>query len=553
MKNFSLPFALLTALMVSCTGRYTRNLLKDVYTYIGERPDSALAVLHTIDTTDLRGRSKADYHLLMAMAMDKNYIDVASDSIVRPAVEYFGKHGPRNKCMLSLYYLGTSQYYAGYYNEAIITLDQSEELAVRENNLLYKGLANSMKSSVCSMSHNNEDELAYAQKALECYKAIPDSFQVRRAMLLLANAYNNNSLYSESAAIYDDLIARYPCDTFLMVRSLVRGAYSLYRADPSRLPTAMSYFDRAMHDYHASFDIDEAAHYSELCYFAGRKEEALSVLSSLEQMGSAPEHVSYLKSVFYRLDGNDGKAFEALKQFLDNEQTAVASALNQSIVRAQRDYLRQSRLLSEEQLRNQRMVNTCIIALLLFLIAAVCAYVGHKRKQHQADNERLLSVVEEAEQQLVFSEIKNKTLEKSLVEARQQYVAAYKKQFHKLSSLLEKYYSTSGNKNGRDEVYKFVMNLASTVGKDRESMRALEKSINANLEGAMQLYREEFPGRDQEHYNYICYLMAGFTASMVALLTGLSCDNVYTKKTRILKEIARSEVPHKDLFLLTIK
>lgn len=548
-----IPAALLSALLASCGGGYVKNTLKDVSTFISERPDSALGVLQSIDTVGLKGRNKADYHLLLAMALDKSYVDVASDSVVRPAVEFYGKHGPRHKRMLSLYYLGTAKYYAGDYNEAIIILDRAEELAIREKDLLYQGLANSAKSSVCSMTYNPEDEQEYARKALECYNAIPDTFQVRRAMLLLANSYNNSSQYAESAAIYDDLIAKYPADTFLMRRSLVRGAYSNYRADSSFFQKAMSYYDRAINEYKCSFGIDEAAHYCELCYLAGRKEEAYSILSSLEQMDAAPEHVSYLRSLFYRWDGNDGKAYEALKRYLDEEQSVVASTLNQSIVRAQRDYLRQGRLLAEEKDRMQRMGNACIIAFLLFLITTLSVIVVHKRKQHQADIERLLSVIEEAEQQLVFSEIKNTTLEKSFAETRQQYVAAYKKQFHKLSSLLEKYYSTSGNKNGRDEVYKFVMNLASTVGKDRESMRALEKSINANLDGAMQLYREEFPGRDQEHYNYICYLMAGFTASMVALLTGLSCDNVYTKKTRILKEIARSEVPHKDLFLLTIK
>lgn len=65
------------------------STLKDVESYISERPDSALAVLESMDRGELKSRrSEAHHALLHAMALDKNYIDVTDDSLASVAVRY---------------------------------------------------------------------------------------------------------------------------------------------------------------------------------------------------------------------------------------------------------------------------------------------------------------------------------------------------------------------------------------------------------------------------------------------------------------------------------
>ena len=82
--------------IASCTFINVSRTLNDVESYIMERPDSALAVLESIDRVDLNtARTEAHHALLHAMALDKNYIDVTEDSIAKVATEYYKKHGPR--------------------------------------------------------------------------------------------------------------------------------------------------------------------------------------------------------------------------------------------------------------------------------------------------------------------------------------------------------------------------------------------------------------------------------------------------------------------------
>ena len=79
-------------LLYSCDAYDVQHKLYDVESYIMERPDSALAVLDSMDRSCLTSdRLSAHHALLHAMALDKNFIDVIDDSIASVAVEYFSK------------------------------------------------------------------------------------------------------------------------------------------------------------------------------------------------------------------------------------------------------------------------------------------------------------------------------------------------------------------------------------------------------------------------------------------------------------------------------
>ena len=92
----------------------TYRLLEDVDSYIEARPGSALAVLEGIDKDQLNTREvEAKYALLMSMALDKNYIDLQSDSIIAPAVRYYENHGTPDERLLTCYYLGVINLNAG--------------------------------------------------------------------------------------------------------------------------------------------------------------------------------------------------------------------------------------------------------------------------------------------------------------------------------------------------------------------------------------------------------------------------------------------------------
>ena len=189
----------------------------------------------------------------------------------------------------------------------------------------------------------------------------------------------------------------------------------------------------------------------------------------------------------------------------------------------------------------------------MLILLIVFLYYSQKRRIAAIEREQLIGSVGEATRLLQESEQKNSELEENLQAAQKRYVAAYKKQFSKISSIIENYYTTFGMKDGRDLVYKQVMNIAGTIGSDQTRMSALERDVNLALDNAMKWYREEFPDKGASHYHWVCLLMAGFTTPMLELLTKTPRNTLYSKKSRLLEEIRNSSAKHKDLFLMVIK
>ena len=60
-----------------------------------------------IDKSELTSKElEAKYALLLSQALDKNYIDLQSDSIIAPAVRYYENHGTPDERLLTHYYRG---------------------------------------------------------------------------------------------------------------------------------------------------------------------------------------------------------------------------------------------------------------------------------------------------------------------------------------------------------------------------------------------------------------------------------------------------------------
>ena len=89
MKKLLIIFILLPSCLTSCRNSEAVRQMNDIETYIQTRPDSALTVLSQMDTSSLRHpRERAQFALLYAIALDKNYIDTTDIGVIRPAVEY---------------------------------------------------------------------------------------------------------------------------------------------------------------------------------------------------------------------------------------------------------------------------------------------------------------------------------------------------------------------------------------------------------------------------------------------------------------------------------
>ena len=224
-RLFSIAIILICA--ISCSVVDSHKMLKDVESYIMERPDSALSVLESIDRDALvTHRNKAHHALLYAMALDKNFIDVTDDSIAKVAVDYYQKRGPKSSRARALYYLGKSYYYNKEYDKAILEFSKAERVAVGCDSL-YLGMIYFAKSQVYNKTYNSLQELLYSQNAYNVFVLTNSFSYVRPALYRLAVSYHNIDNYFQAAEEYTKVIADSNIVDYFYVQSLLGKAHSM--------------------------------------------------------------------------------------------------------------------------------------------------------------------------------------------------------------------------------------------------------------------------------------------------------------------------------------
>ena len=199
---YILPVIILT----SCTAIDVRRTLNDVETYIAERPDSALSVLESIDTTSLTTKGLRAHHaLLHAMALDKNYIDVTDDSLALKAVNYFQKRGPKKNYARSLYYLALTYFRTEQYDLSMNYLSMAEKVA-EEYDSLYLGFVKVLQADAYDINYNNIEHMNCLEQALKIYSDIGEDYYIDVAKLGLAGSYMDNERYVEAEELLSELI-----------------------------------------------------------------------------------------------------------------------------------------------------------------------------------------------------------------------------------------------------------------------------------------------------------------------------------------------------------
>jgi hypothetical protein len=106
---------------------------------VNDVPDSVLAVLTATDMPRW-GEARALYALLTVQAQDKSFIDVADDSLICVATDYYATSSDARHRMLAFYYLSRVQYNMQAYAQSIISASRADEEAITVSDDYYLGL-----------------------------------------------------------------------------------------------------------------------------------------------------------------------------------------------------------------------------------------------------------------------------------------------------------------------------------------------------------------------------------------------------------------------------
>lgn len=173
MKTRSLLAAgwlLAVVLCLSCGRRDLTEVLDRAEACMLEQPDSALHLLQTVDRTHISGAShRARYALLYSQALDKNYIDVDNDSLIRVAVDYYKRRGDAHEKALAYFYLGRIYDNAGDETQATEAFVEAETHALNTDDHYICGLIYSYLGNLYFAQYSFDEALDMYDKSEKCY------------------------------------------------------------------------------------------------------------------------------------------------------------------------------------------------------------------------------------------------------------------------------------------------------------------------------------------------------------------------------------------------
>ena len=527
--------------IASCTFINVSRTLNDVESYIMERPDSALAVLESIDRVDLNtARTKAHHALLNAMALDKNYIDVTEDSIAKVATEYYKKHGPRRNYARALYYLGKSYYYNEEYDKAILEYSKAEKVAVGCDSL-YLGMIYSGKSYTYNCNYNSSQEAYYAQKAYEIFSKLNISSYTRAALYRLAVSYHNNDEYENALNVYNRIIDESSDVDFFLLQSLLGKAHTMIEIEDSDYFVIDNLFRKAHNEYHAEF---EERDYWAWAYTLYRIEKTNEADILVEKLNSANELIaSFWKARIYEFTNNFREAYKYALIANNHQNETIENILKESLATYQKDYY-QSRLeLTENQIKVRTMELIATVASAILLLFIIYLVVSRYLKKQTVEKEKLLEYAEEIKRQL------NEAKKNDYPALKRKYLSLYKSRFETIGSLSEQFIQAEGRTDIESVMYKKVLKLINEVKKDYSNRARFEAMLDEDLDMIMTHLREEMPKFSETDYSIFSYLIVGFDATTISRLLDISVNNIYAHKRRIRIRIEKYQPEHASQFL----
>lgn len=535
-------FILSSLYLVSCTAHYVENILNDVETYISERPDSALAVLDSIDRDLLTTRKLRSHHaLLHVMALDKNFVDVSDDSLALEALNYYDSHGDKRYKARSLYYLGLSYYYSGQYDKAILEFTKAEEVAQKHDSL-YLGMTKIAQADTYAMTYNDVEEYNNIQEAYDIFSKSPYEYYKQVSKVRLAVILIDVGSISEADALLEELINSVSTYKIVKQRALSASAYirAVFKKDYN---SSVEIYERMYKEYNEyAFGIRDYWVWAYSLHNIGRSEESSEIVSQLQETDTSIVS-SYWMYILSKDKLDYKSALYHLEKTSDKSETEVASALKQELSLKQRDYYSAQSELASYRMRYRTWILIGFIIFSLLILGYVIIFFLRRVRMQQQERERYMEYVAEITRQL------DEVRKEGSGSLKRKYLDLYKSKFEVLRTLSDQYLQTEDRVDAEKIMYRKVVSLVNEIRNDQEHRIRFESMLDSDLDGIMTNIRTELPKLKEIDYAIFSYWIIGFDVTTISRLLDTSLNIVYIRKTRIKQHIREKSPEHMDQFL----
>lgn len=549
-QSFETLFALCVLLLSACgpgpQGR-TAAILDDVETYINERPDSALAVLNTVNSSMIRTRrTMAHYHLLLGIAQDKNYLDDGSGLMGMELAEaWYSVHGRSYDRMRTYYYLADAQNDAGMIAEATVNFSRALDLAEGQQDWFIAGMAARNLSNLYQAGYDYTEAINYAQQSVEAFKRIDNPHHLLYSRMLLASGYFNLRRFNQSISLCDSVLAEakvlgYP-DITADALSVSAEAYVCF--DPPVQDSTLARLDRlkALFPLRAT----QRAFYAWALSLNGESSRAEDMIT---QAYAAAKN----KTDSIRVMSWDARIAEAAKDLiranalLNNIKQFTDEQFNNSVLRsveaARTHYFKeQNDNLSYKIQKGRQRVTEAISMIILLSVVVFSLFRARAMRAEQQVREQGVRLEEQEKANKVLSDklyLYGTTVRETLDFG-----------FDVLNRLSDAYYhpNLSKQSNYHEIIKDYLLDVTSRT----RLGDSIEMNINIIHDDVLSKLRAEVPKLKEEDIKLFSFCLFGFSYKAINAFSpkSSSINTAYSRVFRLRKAIEKSGSEYADFFL----
>ena len=503
----------------------TFRVLEDVDSYIEARPDSALAVLEGIDKVELTTKElEAKYALLMSMALDKNYIDLQSDSIIAPAVNYYKYHGTDDERFRTLYYAGRVYQNAGDIEAAMEKFVEAERYISSQIDKSVVGRLYKAKMVAYRDVFDHQSALEQAKTAAEYYLAAKDSTRYLNAVNDIAVSYS----ILEDKESEEKYLAILSSNMHLLTPSQISKYYGIQLNNS--LQGSVENIQNRLKDYLVATPDESMINW--ICvadaYIAlSDYQSALKSLDSHILYGGQKDLTYYwTAATLYEKLGRYKEALSLYKDYLYECDHTTLAAVESDTKFIEERHKKEIELLDAEHSKERIM----FISIIAILCAVIIIYLIRKQLQIRTAEKKQLEIEKKRYEQLYADAIAERDALTKMIEdssVKDETKAVIRERLEVLNKVIISHITdtSSANKKAFQELEALISDRDSFI----ESTRL---TIEGNNPGFITALREA--GLTDEEINICCLYVIGLKGKDI---------KTYTNQSRLY--IQSAEIRHK--------
>lgn len=299
-------------LVASCSDGGAMRRLDAADSLLDDRPDSALSVVRGIDAARLHTEEgRARHSLLLSLAMLKTGEISGLDSVLRPAVEYYGlSDTPSREAMLTHFAQGAASELAGNRAEAIRIYDDVFSLACGKDSVFYKGLARMHQGQIYGENFQTREELQRSIEGLYYIRKSGREDYIKDALYHMGKVYVHNDMLDRGESVLDSALSMTDAGD-MAGRNRIGLLLAFIAEMKGDLKESARMTEEVINSDPEALDEDEWYSYARSLAGSGDIEKARSVMSEL----ACPDDYAMRTSYFHTLRvmaEDEGRIVEAL-------------------------------------------------------------------------------------------------------------------------------------------------------------------------------------------------------------------------------------------------